>query len=278
MPELPEVEYAASVARRVAEGKRIGSVEVLHAAQRRGLPPRASRSLAGDGIARIERRGKYQVFRLTSGRSLLVHFRMTGDWAAVQPGGELPAHTRILFRLEDGAALALVDSRALGGITLYPPDIDPLPDLGPEANSADFNDATLADALRTRRVPIKVALLDQGVVAGVGNIYASEALWYARVDPRRPANALGPAELRAVVTGVKRALGKALEHPERYYGADGVSDAVRFNVYDREGKGCRRCRSPIVRVTQGARSTYWCAECASHPKRATGSRSRGTTA
>ncbi len=192
---------------------------------------------------------------------LMVHFRMTGDWAAVSPGDPTPAHTRVLFRLDDGSALAFVDGRALGSITLHDAGTDPWPSLGHDATSAEFTASVLERAVERRRGPIKVVLLDQAVVAGVGNIYASEALWYARLDPRRSASALRPAELRAAVRGVKRALQKSLDNPERYYGVDGVSEAVRFNVYDREGKPCRRCRTLIKRVVQAGRSTYWCAGC-----------------
>lgn len=261
MPELPEVEYAAGVARRVLEGRTIVAVEVHHPSQRRQLGTRHARTLAGERVTEVVRRGKYQRLCLTSGRSLLVHFRMTGDWAPVPAGSGVPPHTRITVRLDDGSALAFVDSRALGGITLHAAGEDPLPTLGPEANTRAFSYQGLAAALRGRRVPIKVALLDQGVVAGVGNIYASEALWHARLDPRRRADTLGEAALRAVVRGVRRALGKALAHPERYYGVGGLSESVRFNVYDREGRPCRRCRAPVQRLVQGGRSTYWCAGC-----------------
>ena len=261
MPELPEVEYAARLARETAAGKRVVALRTLHPSQRRALPDAVAASVAGEVVRDVLRRGKHQLMQLASGRTLHVHFRMTGDWRVLAPPDALPAYARVVFELEDGMRLVLDDSRALSSVTLHEPGIDPLPALGPEATGPEFSSDWLARALATRRTPIKVALLDQRVVAGVGNIYASEALWYARLDPRRMASRLDAMQLAAVVSGVRRALGKALRHPERYYGAGGVSDAVRFNVYDREGRRCRRCGSAIVRLVQAGRSTYWCEGC-----------------
>lgn len=275
MPELPEVEYAATIARRVALGRTIRAVQVLHKAQRRTLPPRAARSLAGDRITAIERRGKHQLLRLESGRTLLVHFRMTGDWVArgrdsretdrgtvdSRRATARPSHARVVIEFTDGNALILVDPRALGTVSLHAPGVDPLPDLGPDAIDPAFTATHLAGHLARRRGPVKPALLDQSIVAGIGNIYASEALWYAHVDPRRRASALGRAELQRVVQGVRRALRKAMAHPERYYAAAGSGEHLRFNVYDREGLHCRRCQTPIRRVTQAGRSSYFCPSC-----------------
>lgn len=261
MPELPEVEYAARVARAACAGKRIRALQALHPSQRRALPSATADSLPGDTVDAVERRGKHQLFRLASGRTLHVHFRMTGDWRVATV--DVPPHriTRVVLDFDDGTRLALDDSRALATVAVVDAGVDPCPDLGPEATDDAFNADWLASRLAARRGPIKPALLDQRLVAGIGNIYASEALWYAHVDPRRPSNRLRQPQYQALATGVKRAMRKALDHPERYYGVDGVSDAVRFNVYDREGKGCRRCRAPIVRLVQAGRSTYCCRSC-----------------
>ena len=263
MPELPEVEAASRRARAIAEGRAIARVRVLHASLRRALPDEAAASLTGDTVASVERRGKHQLLRLTSGRTLHVHFRMTGDWAvpegeAAADGDALPKHARAVLEFADGGRLVLDDPRALAAVSLHAAGVDPLPRLGPEATDRAFNARWLAHALAGRRVPVKVALLDQHVVAGVGNIYASEALWYARVDPRRSASALKADSLGRVVHGVRRAMAKALRHPERYSGA---SSAQRFNVYDREGEPCRRCGRRVRRIVQAGRSTYFCAGC-----------------
>jgi formamidopyrimidine-DNA glycosylase len=261
VPELPEVDYAATLARRVAVGKTIRGVRVLHKAQRRTLPARQARRLQGDRVTAIVRRGKHQLFRLDSGRTLLVHFRMTGDWSVLINGRDRPPHARVALDFTDGSALALVDPRALATVTLHAPGVDPLPALGPDAIDPAFTAAHLEAQLARRRGPVKPALLDQAIVAGVGNIYASEALWYAHIDPRRRASALGRAELRQVVQGIRRALRKAMAHPERYYAPNGSGDHLRFNVYDRAGEPCRRCKTPVRRVTQSGRGSYFCPGC-----------------
>ena len=261
MPELPEVEYAAGIARQAIAGQVITAVRVLHRSQRRGLPPGAARRVVGDRVLGIERRGKYQLLRLTSGRTLVVHFRMTGDWVVLSPDEPVPAAARVILSCADGTRLVLHDSRALSTVILAEPDETLLAGLGPDATDPAFSPVWLGERLAKRRGPIKPALLDQAVVAGVGNIYASEALWYARIDPRTPASALGRAQRTRLVNAIRRVMRKALERPYRYYEDAGVSDALRFNVYDREGAPCRRCRKPIKRIVQAGRSTYFCSHC-----------------
>jgi formamidopyrimidine-DNA glycosylase len=260
MPELPEVEFAATIARRIAGGRTITSVRVLHPSQRRSLPARDAKSLVGDRILDVRRRGKSQRFALASGRELHVHFRMTGDWLAPGPGS-IPRTVRAILTFDDGTSLALDDPRALSVISLHnEPDHDD--GMGPDALDPVLRAPDLGRRLATRRIPIKVALLDQRIVAGIGNIYASEALWRARIDPRLPANRVKPARLPALLRAIRATLNQALTRQERYYGstADG-SGASRFAVYDREGKPCRRCGTPIKRITQAARSTYCCSRC-----------------
>lgn len=257
MPELPEVERAATIARAVAAGRTITSVLVRHRSQRRGLPAKDARSMVGDRIVAVERRGKSQRFRLASGRELQVHFRMTGDWL-VPGAGPLPRSVRAVLSFDDGGRLALDDPRALSVLSLcaIPNEDD---GLGPDALDPALTAARLRTALASRRIPIKVALLDQSVIAGIGNIYASEALWRSRIDPRIPANRLETPRLASLLRAVRTTLRAALERQSRYYGGD--ADSGRFSVYDREGEPCRRCRSRIKRITQSARSTYYCPTC-----------------
>jgi len=259
MPELPEVEHAASIARAVASGRTITSVSVRHRSQRRGLPARDARSLVGDRVVAVERRGKSQRFQLASGRELRVHFRMTGDWLLPGPG-PLPSSVRAVLSFDDGGRLALDDPRALSVLSLCPvPNEDD--GLGPDALDPGLTAGRLAMALSSRRIPIKVALLDQAIIAGVGNIYASEALWRSRIDPRIPANRLNRQRLSPLIRAVRTTLNAALKHHARYYGSETGNEVSRFAVYDREGEPCRRCRAPIKRITQAARSTYFCASC-----------------
>jgi formamidopyrimidine-DNA glycosylase len=260
MPELPEVEHAASIARAVAVGRTITSVAVLHPAQRRGLPARDARSLAGDRVVSVERRGKSQRFRLASGRELRVHFRMTGDWLLPDPG-PLPRSARAVLEFDDGRRLVLDDPRALSVISLCAAGEDGEDGLGPDALDSAMTARHLAGALASRRIPIKVALLDQSIVAGIGNIYASESLWRARVDPRTPANRLTRERLGLLVRAIRATLKGALKRQQRYYGGGEGSDENRFVVYDREGEPCRRGGGKIKRITQAGRSTYFCPKC-----------------
>jgi formamidopyrimidine-DNA glycosylase len=260
MPELPEVERAAILARSIAVGRTITSVRVRHRSQRRGLPARAARSLVGDRVVAVERRGKAQRFRLASGRELQVHFRMTGDWLLPGPG-PLPGTVRAILTFDDGGRLALDDPRALSVLSLCVAGNDH-DRMGPDAIDPALTARRLAGALASRRIAIKVALLDQAVVAGIGNIYASEALWRARLHPGTPANHLSVARLGALVRAIRATMQSALNRQDRYYrgGGDG-SDSGRFAVYDREGEPCGRCRTAISRITQGGRSTYYCTRC-----------------
>jgi formamidopyrimidine-DNA glycosylase len=260
MPELPEVEHAASIARAIAVGRTITSVRIRHPAQRRGLPARDARSLVGDRVVAVERRGKAQRFRLASGRDLQVHFRMTGDWLVPGPG-RLPRTVRAIVGFDDGARLALDDPRALSVISLCSPAAED-GGLGPDALDRALTARYLGRVLSARRIAIKVALLDQAVVAGIGNIYASESLWRAGIDPRVPAMHLEVDRLGVLLRAIRATLRSALARQRRYYSRDSVpGQDERFSVYDREGKACRRCGARVRRITQAGRSTYFCAGC-----------------
>jgi formamidopyrimidine-DNA glycosylase len=258
MPELPEVERARQALERAVAGKRLTSVRTLHPSAARALPPRDAKAVAGATLVRVERRGKHQLLRLDDGRTLHAHFRMNGDWALGRAGTVPPAHARYLLDFADGTRVALVDSRALATLTLHPAGHDPVPAMGPDAIDAGFDAAALRAALAGKRAAIKVALLDQRVVAGLGNIYAVEALWHARVDPRAVAGRVSKARCARVVEGARQALAEAQADPGRYQDGDAVA---RLNVYGREGEPCRRCTRPIRRIVQAGRSTYFCGKC-----------------
>lgn len=258
MPELPEVEAAAALARRAVVGRAITSLRLLHPAQRRRLSARAARALGGEVVVAVERRGKLQRFRLRSGRCLEVHFRMTGDWELPATGAPLPSHARAVLEFDDGTRLVLRDPRALSVLTVRKAGASLDDTLGPDATDRAFDSAWLARALAKRRAPIKPLLLDQRIVAGVGNIYASEALWHARIDPRTPANRLTPTHLTRLVRAVRHVMSKALRRAARYYRDTNASLPDRFAVYDRERRKCRRCGEKVRRMVQAGRSTYWC--------------------
>jgi formamidopyrimidine-DNA glycosylase len=252
MPELPEVEAAAVALRAVAVGKSIVRVRRLHASHRRQLGVRAVKRLIGDAITGVERRGKHQLIRLASGATLVVHFRMTGDWEIGRVTDMTPRFARVLIDLSDGTRVALTDMRALSTIALAMSDA--VPGLGPDPTDPGFSAAQFRARLAGKRTPIKVALLDQRVIAGVGNIYAAEALWRAKINPRREARSLTGAEVRRLLNGLRAVMRVA----GRYSYREGEE---RFAVYDRAGQPCRRCGTTIERFTQAGRSTYWCPYC-----------------
>jgi formamidopyrimidine-DNA glycosylase len=258
MPELPEVEYAAGVLRRAMVGGTVRDVRILHDALRRRASPAALRGLRGRTVARVERRGKHQLIVLDGGVVVHVHFRMSGDWHVGRVGEPLPRHARATLALDDGTQVALVDPRALATLSVHRADELTFDDLGPEATDPALDGAALGARLARRRGPVKPALLDQRVVAGLGNIYAAEALWHARVSPLAPAARLDARRLGAIVRGMRKALALADRDPGRYSRGEATA---RLAVYGREGEPCRRCGGPIARIVQAGRSTYYCPAC-----------------
>ena len=260
MPELPEVDEAAVRLRRVVVGRRIRVLEVLHPSLMRRLPASVADTLAGARIRAVDRRGKHQLVRLDDGRTIHVHFRMNGDWLFDRTSDPIPRFARAMIDLDDGARVVLEDSRALSTLDVHAAGAEPALALGPEPLDDALDVTWLRQALRRRRGPIKVALLDQRVIAGLGNIYAAESLWRARIDPRQASSTLDDDSLARLLGAVRAVIERATG--ARYRRAS----SARFEVYDREGKPCRRCGSAIRRIVQTGRSTYYCPTC----QRATG--------
>ena len=258
MPELPEVESARRVLERASRGKTLAAVRLSHPSLRRGVRDATLASLAGRRVARVTRRGKHQLLHLEGGGVVHGHFRKNGDWAVGRDGAPTPAYERASLTFTDGTRVSLVDSRALCTLTVHASEEAALPELGLDATDPRLDAATLGAALARRRIPIKVALLDQRVVAGLGNIYAAESLWHARISPLTPAASLGSARRARLVDGMRAVLAAAASDPGRY----GRGEAPgRLEVYDREGEPCSRCGSSIRRVVQAGRSTYYCPAC-----------------
>jgi formamidopyrimidine-DNA glycosylase len=268
MPELPEVEtIRAQLAPRL-EGRTLSRVEILDPRLTRPYDLfEVAEELEGDRVLAVERRGKYLVFRLESGLSLLVHLRMTGSF------GFLPtSHERAVLELDDGSRIAFRDVRRFG-TWLVLEDADALGYLsgknGPEPLGPAFTTRWLAASLARRRAPVKAVLLDQRVVAGLGNIYADEALWRARLNPLRPANEVTPAEVRRLQRAIRAALDAGIERQgstlSDYRTPDGAAGSMQdeFRVYGREGKPCPRCRTPIEKTRVGGRGTWFCPRCQS---------------
>ena len=258
MPELPEVERAARALRKAALGKTIGSVRAIHPALKRKLPPARARRVKGKTIKSIERRGKHQLLHLDSGDTLIVHFRMNGDWEIGTTADSLGRFARAVIELTDGTRVSLVDRRALSSITLDREGASSLPKLGREASDPALDADYLLEALKKKKIPIKPALMDQSVVAGLGNIYVAEALWEAELDPRTPAAKVVRVNLEKLVAAIRLVLSPKKRRPGRYTETRGVS---RFAVYDKEGEICSRCGGTVERIVQAGRSTYFCPDC-----------------
>ena len=258
MPELPEVEAAAVRLRSIILGRTLLTLAAHHPSQRRQLPSRAIRRASGQGVVRVERRGKHQLIHLNDGGVLHIHFRMNGDWEFTRVTETLPRFARVTFDLDDGVRVSLTDSRALCTVCYHVPGRPPVLALGPEADSPALTGDALRDTLAAKRGPIKTALLDQRMIAGIGNIYASEAMWRARINPSAAASALSSAQVKRLLTGLRAALADGARNAGHYRTGGRVAP---FKVYDRSGEPCKRCGKKIKRIVQAGRSTYYCPNC-----------------
>jgi formamidopyrimidine-DNA glycosylase len=248
-------------------------VEILDPRLTRPFDPAGvAAELQGERVAAVDRRGKYLVVRFESGRVLLIHLRMTGNLLHGNLGNGLldDPHRRAVVRLDDGSDVVYRDVRRFGTWLLLEPDqLDPYlePRVGLEPLARSFTTKQLAQALSGRRAPVKAAILDQRRLAGVGNIYADEALWRARIHPQRPADELGSDEIKALHAGIRRALKAGIERQgatlRDYRTPDGGSGAMQheFKVYGREGEPCDRCGTPIEKIRAAGRGTWYCPRC-----------------
>lgn len=271
MPELPEVETIRRDLSKAVRGRRIASVRVLNPGSLKGMGPAAfSRQIAGRSFIGFGRRGKNLIAKLDSGRFLVVHLKMTGV-LQVQKGEEpLPGAARLIFSFRGGKErLVFSDQRKFGSLRLTgdPDSVPGLSKLGPEPLSRSFTAGALGDRLKGRTAPIKPLLLDQTVVAGLGNIYACEALHRAGIKPGRPASSLSAPDIgrlhRAIRCVLKSAIKARGSSVDTYRDGRGRSGwfQVQHRVYDRQGGKCRRCGGLVKRETLRGRGTYWCAGC-----------------
>jgi formamidopyrimidine-DNA glycosylase len=277
MPELPEVEAVARTLRPLVERRRIRCVHILHPIATK--PQKASqiaRVAEGRHIRSVQRKGKYLLLNLDRG-ILTMHFRLDGQllWfrnakevlrRANQPDNGI--HVDVVLELDKGV-LGFADRRHFGRVHAWESAeaCPALRKLGVDALSSEFRAERLAKLLAASKRPLKEFLLDQTRVSGIGNIYSSESVWHSRLDPRRPANTLKPAEARRLHKAIVSVLSRALEcclHPapdfrDPAWWFQGLESILR--VYGREGERCRRCGQRIQRIVQGGRSTYCCLYC-----------------
>jgi formamidopyrimidine-DNA glycosylase len=273
VPELPEVEtIRARLAPRL-EGRTFERVVIADARLTRPEPPEAvAAELEGEHVRQVGRRGKYLVVEFASGRHLLVHLRMTGNVEHPARGGlAADPYRRAVVRLDDGSDVAYRDVRRFGTWTLLEAgELDAYfaaRRLGGEPLARSFTAASLGAALANRRAPVKAALLDQRAAAGVGNIYADEALWRARIHPLRPAGTLTREEVAALRKGIREALRTGIARQgatlRDYRDPSGERGRMQdeFRVYGRAGEPCHRCGTPIEKTRAGGRGTWYCPTC-----------------
>jgi formamidopyrimidine-DNA glycosylase len=275
VPELPEVEIERQRLEPVMVRHRFDAVVVRRPDLRIPFPENFRARLIGQTVLALDRRAKYLVAPLASRETLLMHLGMSGSFRvdldvgdAAQSAAAPGTHDHVLFHMSSGAVVTFNDPRRFGLIDLVAPDMlathPVLSTLGPEPLSGEFDGFTLARACKGRRTPLKVALLDQRIVAGLGNIYASEALYLARLSPARPASTIAtPTGLprqpaHRLAAAIKQVLIEAINRL-----AATVHRSSGFRVYDREAARCRRrgCSGTIRRRTQAGRSTFFCSVC-----------------
>jgi formamidopyrimidine-DNA glycosylase len=286
VPELPEVETVRRGLVPALEGATITRVEQRRGDLRFPLPEGLGRRLEGATVEAVRRRAKYLVLPLSTGESLIAHLGMTGRFTVTAQGGthapgafvheaDQAKHEHLVLHAEGGASgsarVGFVDARRFGYWDLT--DTDDLSacrhfaGMGPEPLDARWDGAALHATLKGRKTPIKAALLDQRVVAGLGNIYVCEALWRVGISPRRQAASVGPLRADRLSRAVKDVLTEAIEAGgstlRDYQNAEGGSGYFqhRFDAYGREGEPCRRCGAAIKRIVQSGRSSFYCGGC-----------------
>ncbi|MGC4032735.1 MAG: bifunctional DNA-formamidopyrimidine glycosylase/DNA-(apurinic or apyrimidinic site) lyase [Tepidisphaeraceae bacterium] len=263
MPELPEVETVVRTLRPHLTGRSVMAIQHLRADMLRPAGFDLSTQIVGRPIAGIVRRAKRIVFNFSNGQEFYIHLGMTGRLSVEDTAAPLVKHTHLLANLDNGRQLRFVDPRRFGEIVW----LGGAGHVGVGPEPLGLKAADLLKQLRRTGRPIKAALLDQGVIAGIGNIYADEALHRAALHPLRPANTLNSDEVGRLNRAIKQVLNQAIKAGgssiRDYVNADGDRGAfqVSHKVYDREGEPCRGCRGLIVRIVLGGRSTHFCPTC-----------------
>lgn len=269
MPELPEVETTRRGIEPAVSGRRIERAIVREPRLRWRVPPSFAAQVSGQTVRGLRRRAKYLIFDLDRG-AIILHLGMSGSLRLLPRSTPPLTHDHVDLVLDSGACLRLNDPRRFGSVIWTPTDPLEHPllaSLGPEPLSAEFDGEYLARAARGRRVAVKQFLMNAQVVVGVGNIYASEALFRAGIRPRRAAGRLRREEFDALAAAIKAVLKDAIRAGgttlRDYINPEGTPGYFRqkLYVYERVGEPCRVCRTPIKHLVQGQRSTYFCPAC-----------------
>ncbi len=269
MPELPEVETIRRGLERELKGRRIEGVDWRPAKLRGGKSPRPLEELEGQRVKALRRHGKFLLWDLSGGGTFLAHLGMTGKFLFAEPGEPTRPHTHLSLSLDNERELRFSDPRRFGLLKLYPKGAG-IPDLehyGMDALDPAFTPEALGAMLASSSAPLKAFLLDQTWIAGVGNIYACEALWRAGLSPRRKARTTPKAKVAPLHKGILGALNDSLAAGGSSFNdyVDAIGNEGQFMmevaVFQREGEGCPRCGATVRRIVQSGRSTFYCATC-----------------
>ena len=281
MPELPEVETVMRGLAPAMEGAVIAKAKVNRPNLRWPFPPKMAGRLTGQKVLGLRRRSKYILADLGSGETLLVHLGMSGRMTVsgdplgqfVHDHPKAEKHDHVVFDMDNGARVTFNDPRRFGAMDLLDTATAEahklLCDIGPEPLGNGFNEDYLLAQLTGRKMPIKSALLDQKIVAGLGNIYVCEALFRGGISPKRSVNKIADRRIKALVPIIREVLSEAIEAGgsslKDFRQADGNLGYFQhsFDVYGREGEACKTddCGAPILRITQSGRSSFYCAQC-----------------
>ena len=269
MPELPEVETTVRGLEHVLKGRRIRRLEARRADLRRAFPKDLGQRLTGAKVMSLGRRAKYGLVNTDRGDTMIFHLGMSGAWR-VDPD-DLGKHDHLLIETDEGRRLHLRDPRRFGSVDLVPTDqVGEWPAfkaLGPEPLDGSIDAPWLKQRFAGRSAAVKLLLLDQRIVAGLGNIYVCEALFRAGIDPRKSAGKVSKPKLEALAKAIPEVLEDAIQAGgstlKDFAAPDGELGyfSKQFDVYDREGEPCRVCGGQVKRVVQGGRSTFFCPRC-----------------
>lgn len=268
MPELPEVETVKNELAPHILGRKITDITLLWEGVVKVPTPEEFRSrLLGQKITSLSRHGKYLVLSLNGGDSLVIHMKMSGSLLLGRDATEPQKYTRAVFHLDEGMSIFFRDPRKFGRVWLVSDWTMVTKKLGPEPLETDFTPQVLAQRLRNRKAPIKALLCDQSVIAGIGNMYADEALFASRINPLRSGASLTPEELERLYRAIQQTLRAAIGHKGasivNYYRPGGETGTAHFEFKVAHGrsKNCPHCGSPIQRIPVRNRGSYFCPKC-----------------
>lgn len=278
MPELPEVETVKNELTPYVVGRKITGVDLLWAGMVKEPSPEEFRKrLTGQKITALGRRGKYLPFSLSGGDTLIVHLKMTGSLLVQPDSDEAPQYARAVFHLDNNTDVVFRDPRKFGVLRLVEDRNSIIGKLGPEPFDTEFTPELLGQLLTRRKAPVKALLCEQELIAGIGSMYADEALFATKIHPMRSGDSLTPKEIKNLHKEIRRILSAAIENKgasvDTYYRPDGSRGTAhyQFKVAHRFKEPCYTCGTPIQRIRVRQRGSYFCPHCQPEPKTVLGS-------